>query len=35
MVWRPQNFWTVVRDPEFQSWLRVSLVVALDRKSVV
>lgn len=26
--WRPQNFWMVVRDPEFQSWLRVSLVVA-------
>ncbi len=27
--WRPQNFWTVLRDPEFQSWLTVSLVVAL------
>ena len=26
--WRPQNFWTVLRDPEFQSWLTVSLVVA-------
>jgi multiple sugar transport system permease protein len=28
-TWRPQNFWTVLRDPEFQSWLRVSLVVAV------
>jgi multiple sugar transport system permease protein len=27
--WRPQNFWMVVRDPEFQSWLTVSLVVAV------
>jgi multiple sugar transport system permease protein len=27
--WRPQNFWTVLRDPEFQSWLTVSLVVAV------
>jgi multiple sugar transport system permease protein len=27
--WRPQNCWTVLRDPEFQSWLTVSLVVAL------
>ena len=26
MTWRPQNFWTVLRDPDFQSWLRVSLV---------
>lgn len=27
--WRPQNFWMVLRDPEFQSWLTVSLVVAV------
>ncbi len=27
--WRPQNFWTVLRDPEFQSWLTVSLVVGV------
>jgi multiple sugar transport system permease protein len=27
--WRPQNFWTVLRDPEFQSWLTVSVVVAV------
>ena len=33
--WRPQNFWTVVRDPEFQSWLRVSLVVALASTALV
>ena len=26
--WRPRNFWTVLADPEFQSWLTVSLVVA-------
>lgn len=29
LEWRPQNFWTVLRDPEFQSWLTVSLVVAV------
>jgi multiple sugar transport system permease protein len=29
MQWRPQNFWTVLRDPDFQSWLTVSLVVAV------
>jgi multiple sugar transport system permease protein len=28
VTWRPQNFWTVIRDPDFRSWLRVSLVVA-------
>ncbi|HSB41899.1 MAG TPA: carbohydrate ABC transporter permease, partial [Methylomirabilota bacterium] len=33
--WRPQNFWTVVRDPEFRSWLRVSLVVALASTALV
>jgi multiple sugar transport system permease protein len=33
--WRPQNFWTVVRDPEFQSWLRVSLVVAVTSTALV
>jgi multiple sugar transport system permease protein len=33
--WRPQNFWTVVRDPAFQSWLRVSLVVALTSTALV
>jgi ABC-type glycerol-3-phosphate transport system permease component len=27
--WRPQNFWTVLRDPDFQSWLTVSLTVAI------
>jgi multiple sugar transport system permease protein len=27
--WRPQNFWMVLRDPEFQSWLTVSVVVAV------
>ena len=26
--WRPRSFWTVLADPEFQSWLTVSLVVA-------
>jgi multiple sugar transport system permease protein len=26
--WRPGNFWAVLRDPDFQSWLTVSLVVA-------
>jgi multiple sugar transport system permease protein len=26
--WRPGNFWVVLRDPDFQSWLTVSLVVA-------
>ena len=34
-TWRPQNFWTVVRDPDFQSWLRVSLVVALASTAIV
>lgn len=33
--WRPQNFWMVVRDPEFQSWLRVSLVVAVASTALV
>jgi len=35
LEWRPQNFWVVVRDPEFQSWLRVSLVVALTSTALV
>jgi multiple sugar transport system permease protein len=26
--WRSGNFWAVLRDPDFQSWLTVSLVVA-------
>ncbi|MGH7385822.1 MAG: carbohydrate ABC transporter permease [Candidatus Rokuibacteriota bacterium] len=26
--WRPQNFWTVLGDPQFRAWLTVSLVVA-------
>src|SRR5262249_61930292 len=26
--WRPANFTAVLRDPEFQTWLRVSLIVA-------
>ena len=29
LTWRPQNFWAVLQDPDFQSWLRVSLVVAV------
>jgi len=33
--WRPQNFWIVVGDPEFRSWLRVSLVVALASTALV
>ena len=33
--WRPQNFWAVLRDPEFQSWLRVSLVVAVISTALV
>jgi len=35
VTWRPQNFWTVLRDPEFQSWLRVSLVVAVVSTALV
>ena len=35
ITWRPQNFWTVVRDPDFQSWLQVSLVVALASTVIV
>jgi multiple sugar transport system permease protein len=35
LTWRPQNFWTVLRDPEFQSWLRVSLVVAVASTALV
>jgi multiple sugar transport system permease protein len=35
VTWRPQNFWTVLRDPEFQSWLRVSLVVAVASTALV
>ncbi len=35
VAWRPQNFWTVLRDPEFQSWLRVSLVVAVASTAIV
>lgn len=34
-TWRPQNFWTVLHDPEFQSWLRVSLVVAVSSTALV
>ena len=33
--WRPGNFWTVLRDPDFQSWLRVSLVVAIVSTALV
>ena len=33
--WRPGNFWTVLRDPEFQSWLIVSLVVAAVSTALV
>jgi multiple sugar transport system permease protein len=35
VTWRPQNFWTVLRDPDFQSWLRVSLVVAVASTALV
>jgi multiple sugar transport system permease protein len=35
VTWRPQNFWTVLCDPEFQSWLRVSLVVAVASTALV
>ncbi len=35
VTWRPQNFWTVLRDPEFQSWLRVSLVAAVASTALV
>ncbi|HKA62053.1 MAG TPA: carbohydrate ABC transporter permease, partial [Methylomirabilota bacterium] len=35
MDWRPDNFWTVLRDPDFQSWLRVSLVVAVTSTALV
>jgi multiple sugar transport system permease protein len=34
-AWRPQNFWTVLRDPEFHAWLRVSLVVAVASTAIV
>ena len=33
--WRPDNFWAVLRDPDFQSWLRVSLVVAITSTALV
>jgi len=33
--WRPQNFWTVVRDSDFRSWLQVSLVVAITSTALV
>ena len=35
MTWRPQNFWAVLRDPDFQAWLRVSLVVAVASTALV
>ena len=35
MEWRPGNFWTVLRDPDFLSWLRVSLVVAIASTALV
>ncbi len=34
-VWRPENFATVLRDPDFQSWLTVSLVVAVTSTVLV
>jgi len=34
-VWRFGNFADVVRDPSFQSWLKVSLVVSLASTAVV
>jgi multiple sugar transport system permease protein len=34
-TWRPQNFWTVLTDPDFQSWLRVSLVVSVVSTALV
>ncbi len=33
--WQPGNFLAVLGDPEFQSWLRVSLTVALASTAVV
>lgn len=33
--WRPQNFRAVLRDPEFQAWLSVSLTVALASTALV
>jgi len=33
--WRPGNFLDVIRDPNFDSWLRVSLLVALSSTVVV
>ena len=33
--WRPQNFRTVLRDPEFQTWLSVSLTVAFASTALV
>jgi len=33
--WQPGNFLAVLADPEFQSWLRVSLTVALASTAVV
>jgi len=35
VTWRPQNFWTVLQDPDFQSWLTVSLVVAVASTALV
>jgi multiple sugar transport system permease protein len=35
MTWRPGNFWTVLGDADFQSWLIVSLVVAVASTALV
>ena len=35
LTWRPQNFWAVLEDPDFQSWLQVSLVVAVVSTALV
>ena len=35
LTWRPQNFRAVLLDPDFQSWLQVSLVVALVSTALV
>jgi multiple sugar transport system permease protein len=35
LAWRPQNFRAVLQDADFQSWLRVSLVVAVVSTALV
>ena len=35
VLWRPENFLDVLSDPDFTSWLRVSLVVATASTAIV